>query len=235
MLSELLEPLASLTLLVAEDDLSDLEMLKIPLERRCKRVLTCTKGEQGVKIFKEESVDIILINVNIKGKIDGITMASMIRKINPAVPIIFITAHSNEEKINEIIRLNAIALIKKKIDLETLFVILLGISKKIQKVQMVDLGHSIFYRTHDRCILKDYAVIELTDRESAILELLIDTKGHPVLYEEFKQHIWKQQKMTIDSLRMHINNLRKKTYYELIKNHSRLGYKLIINKAKRKR
>ena len=37
--------------------------------------------------------------------------------------------------------------------------------------------------------------------------------------------------MTMDSLRMHINSLRKKTYHELIKNHSRVGYKLVLKNS----
>ncbi|WP_301050871.1 winged helix-turn-helix domain-containing protein, partial [Helicobacter rodentium] len=94
------------------------------------------------------------------------------------------------------------------------------------KEQTMDLGQGVFYRRRDKSILKGFAVFELTDRECQILDLLINADGYPVTYEEFHNQIWKEQQMTMDSLRMHINSIRRKTYYDLIRNHSRLGYKL---------
>ena len=178
MLPELLEPLASLTILIVEDDPVALEMLRVPLEKKCRRILTCTKGEIGLKTFKAEPIDIIIADINLEGKMDGISMVQSIRKTNTIVPAIFMTAYSDEEKLEEVIKLNAVSFIKKPVDLDELFVLLLNLNKQIQKEQMYDLGHGVFYRRRDKCILKGYAVFELTDRESSILELLIEANGH---------------------------------------------------------
>lgn len=43
MTPELLEPLSSLVLLIVEDNPVALDLLKIPLERRCKKVITAKK------------------------------------------------------------------------------------------------------------------------------------------------------------------------------------------------
>lgn len=226
MLPALLEPLGNLTILIVEDDPVALDLLRIPLERRCRKILTAKKGEVGLKHFKNNVIDIVITDVNLEGKIDGIAMIKTMRKTNPNIPVIFMTAYSDEEKINEMIKLNARSLIKKAVDLEELFVLLLGINKQLHKEQTVDLGQGIFYRKRDKSILKGFAVFELTDRECQILDLLINADGFPVTYEEFHKKIWRGQQMTMDSLRMHVNSIRRKTYHNLIRNHSRLGYKL---------
>lgn len=226
MLQELLEPLGNLTILIVEDDPVALELLRIPLERKCRKILTATKGEVAIKIFKTDSVDIVITDVNLEGKIDGITMVKSMRKSKPDVPVIFMTAYSDEEKINEMIKLNAVSLIKKAVDLEELFVLLLGINKQLNKQLTIDLGRGILYRKKDKSILKGFAIFELTDRESQILNLLLEAGEYPVAYDEFKKRIWRGKQMTMDSLRMHINSIRRKTYYDLIRNQSRLGYKL---------
>ncbi|TLD85158.1 response regulator transcription factor [Helicobacter sp. MIT 11-5569] len=226
MTPELLEPLKELTLLIVEDDSVALDLLKIPLECRCKKVITAKKGETALKHFKNEAIDIVITDVKLDGKLDGIAMVKSMRKINPSIPVIFMTAYSDEEKIAEMMRLNAASLIKKVVDLEELFVLLLNINKSLNKEQIVDLGKGISYRRRDKSILKGFAVFELTDRECKILDLLLENNGYPVTYEEFHQKVWGGQQMTMDSLRMHINGIRRKTYYELIINQSRLGYKI---------
>ncbi|MCI5968686.1 response regulator transcription factor [Helicobacter sp.] len=226
MTPELLEPLNTLTLLIVEDDSVALDLLRIPLERRCKRIITAKKGELALKYFKSEAIDIVITDVKLDGKLDGIAMVKSMRKINPNIPVIFMTAYSDEEKIAEMVKLNATSLIKKAVDLEELFVLLLNINKGINKEQVVELGQNVIYRRRDKSILKGFAVFELTDRECKILDLLLESDGYPVTYEEFRQKVWNGQQMTMDSLRMHINGIRRKTYYELIRNQSRLGYKL---------
>ncbi|WP_299546709.1 response regulator [uncultured Helicobacter sp.] len=230
MTPELLEPLSTLTLLIVEDDPIALDLLRIPLERRCKKVIAVKKGEIALKHFKDEMIDIVITDVKLGGKLDGIAMVKSMRKINPNIPVIFMTAYSDEEKVAEMVKLNATSLIKKAVDLEELFVLLLNINKNLNKENIIDLGEGVAYRRRDKSILKGFAVFELTDRECKILDLLLENNGYPVTYEEFNQKVWNGQKMTMDSLRMHINGIRRKTYYDLIRNQSRLGYKLQLNK-----
>lgn len=226
MMPELLKPLSTLNVLIVEDDPVALDLLRIPLERRCKKVIIAKKGEVALKYFRNEIIDVVITDVKLDGKLDGIAMVKSMRKINPNIPVIFMTAYSDEEKIAEMVKLNATSLIKKAVDLEELFVLLLNINKALNKEQIVDLGQGIFYRRRDKSILKGVAIFELTDRESKILDLLLKNKGYPITYEEFHKKVWNGQQMTMDSLRMHINGIRRKTYYDLIHNQSRFGYKL---------
>ena len=68
---DLLEPLGSLTILIVEDDEIALDLLKMPLERRCRKILTASNREEGLKLFKNNVVDIVITDINLEGKIDG--------------------------------------------------------------------------------------------------------------------------------------------------------------------
>ena len=93
---DLLEPLGNLTILIVEDDEVALESLKVALERRCRKILAAKDGDEGLKFFKNNAVDIVITDINLGSKTDGLSMVKSIRRINPNVPVIFMTAYSDD-------------------------------------------------------------------------------------------------------------------------------------------
>jgi len=53
-----------------------------------------TTGEEGVRMAHELNPDIVLMDIVMPGKLDGISSALMIEE-NLKIPIVFITAHSD--------------------------------------------------------------------------------------------------------------------------------------------
>ncbi|MFA9374237.1 MAG: helix-turn-helix domain-containing protein, partial [Poseidonibacter sp.] len=66
--------------------------------------------------------------------------------------------------------------------------------------------------------------VSLTKIENALLELLLKNKGKIVKIETIAEVIWKDKEMTRFTLRNKIKSIRDKTFYELIVNHSNIGY-----------
>ena len=83
-------------ILYVEDD----ETLKFittdNLEREQFRVISATDGVEGWKMFREQSPDLCVLDVNLP-RMDGFTLARQIRESNQDVPIIFVTAKSLKE------------------------------------------------------------------------------------------------------------------------------------------
>ena len=63
-------------------------------------VTTAADGITGLEIFKNEAADIVVADVMMP-KMDGFTMAKEIRKLAPAVPLIFLTAKSTIDDVEE--------------------------------------------------------------------------------------------------------------------------------------
>ncbi len=56
-------------------------------------------GEKALKIINNEKLDLILMDIKIKGEMDGIEVAEIIKK-NDGPPVIFLTAYGNNEFIS---------------------------------------------------------------------------------------------------------------------------------------
>jgi len=75
----------------------------------------CT-GEEAVKIFSVINPDLILMDITLKGKIDGIEAANQILKVKK-VPLIFMTGNSDIETKNRALAINPAGYMNKPINL----------------------------------------------------------------------------------------------------------------------
>ena len=87
---------ATLSVLYVEDADFAREALAYYLKRRFKRVDIAGNGQRGLEIFRENQYDVVLTDVMMP-VMDGLEMARQIKTLNPAVPIIVISAYSDQE------------------------------------------------------------------------------------------------------------------------------------------
>jgi DNA-binding response OmpR family regulator len=66
--------------------------------------------------------------------------------------------------------------------------------------------------------------IALTKIENSLLKLLIRNKSKIVSIDTIAEVVWKDKEMTRFTLRNKIKSIRDKAFYELIVNHSNIGY-----------
>ncbi len=85
-------------ILLVEDDTNLGMVLQDYLEMVGYNVVTATNGEDGLQLFIKDSVHLCILDVMLPQK-DGYTLAREIRKLNPGVPIIFLTAKSQTEDV----------------------------------------------------------------------------------------------------------------------------------------
>lgn len=90
----------------------------------------------------------------------------------------------------------------------------------------ISLGNGYYYNNLTKKIIYNSDEIILTSIEISIFELLLENRNEVVKLEEF-QKIWNKKEMSIFTLRNFIKQIRDKTYPNLIKNISNIGYKMI--------
>ena len=90
----------------------------------------------------------------------------------------------------------------------------------------ISLGNGYYYNNLTKKIIYYSDEIILTSIEISIFELLLENRNEVVKLEEF-QKIWNKKEMSIFTLRNFIKQIRDKTYPNLIKNISSIGYKMI--------
>ena len=87
------------TLLVVDDDASILKLLKIILKSGGYNVITASNGQEGVATY-EKSPDLFalaLVDASMGVGMNGIEMCAEIRKVNPSIPLILMSAYRAKE------------------------------------------------------------------------------------------------------------------------------------------
>jgi CheY-like chemotaxis protein len=80
------------TVLCVDDEKIGLRVRKIMLESRGYRVLTATSGPDGLTVFDENDVDLVVLDYYMPD-VNGAEVASEIRRRKPGVPIVFLSAY----------------------------------------------------------------------------------------------------------------------------------------------
>ena len=128
---KLLNHLESITILIVEEDKESREELIIFLKDKVKDLFIASNGEDGLKLYEEKRPDLILCDIKLS-KLDGISMAKSIKKINRDSKIVFITAFNDSNYLFEAIKLHVCDYIIKPIDFNILSKSINDISKNIE-------------------------------------------------------------------------------------------------------
>ncbi len=108
--------LAKTKILIVEDEIITAMSLKQLFEHwglgRCKQV---SSGKDAIEKTMIEKPDIVLIDIHLKGELNGIETAKQLQA-NFSVPVIFITGYSDEETIKEAKKMKPVGYFVKPLD-----------------------------------------------------------------------------------------------------------------------
>ena len=130
------------SILILEDDEKTREKLGKIYIKEGYRVFTAPDGEEGLKIFSENKIDILLTDLRMP-KMNGLKFISEVKKISNDCEFIVLSGFGDEADAIEAMRNGAINFIAKPIDLEQL---LLSTQKAIDKLE---LQRSYYYKTRE--------------------------------------------------------------------------------------
>lgn len=89
-------PSKSILVLIIDDDIRMLRMMKRVLELEGFRVLAASNGETSLKIFEKENPDLVLLDIMLPD-MDGYSVCQRIREFSQ-VPIIMVTAKGDDKE-----------------------------------------------------------------------------------------------------------------------------------------
>ena len=80
------------TILCIDDEVLGLEIRKVVLEREGYVVHTATDGPTGIRVFRQQPVDAVVLDFAMPG-MDGGAVATALREIRPTIPILLLSAY----------------------------------------------------------------------------------------------------------------------------------------------
>ncbi|MCW3489001.1 response regulator transcription factor [Dethiobacter alkaliphilus] len=201
--------------LVVDDEKTIVKGLKFNLEKEGYEVLVAFDGEEALRVFNEESPDLIVLDLMLP-KLDGFDVCRNIRKTSD-VPIVMLTARG--EDIDKILglELGADDYVTKPFNPRELAARVKAIMRRsqsssgdsgnLQVIRLQDLQIDLFQH---KVRVRDKEV-DLTSKEFALLSLMASHPGRVFSREKLLEHVWGYDyygdARTVD---VHIRHLREK-------------------------
>ncbi|WP_066408744.1 response regulator [Aliarcobacter skirrowii] len=124
-----------IAILVAEDNITNQELIKIILEKSNIKVTMAKNGKEAVELFSKNRFDLILMDLQMP-VLSGFDATKKIREIDKQIPIVALTASNlieDREKANEVLMDDFLL---KPIDTEILYNVLIKYIKKLKGVKI---------------------------------------------------------------------------------------------------
>jgi len=201
---------------------------------------TCSNAKDVLKTLNDNYIDIIMMDICIKGNMDGVETAEIIKKNYPNIEIIFLTANLDDYNVDRAIKTDPIAYLSKPFNREELRVFLKIAIHKINKNTSTDinnknliiLDHEFSYDPVNHILYCYNEIINLTKKENELLVLFIKNKNNLLDYYIIENTIWPNKETNNNTIRTLVKRLRQKLKHKFIETISSRGYKLnIIDKG----
>ena len=111
--------MASLRVLLVDDEVEFLEPTAARLARRGLDCLTATSGEAALAILARERCDCAVVDVRMPG-MDGLELLRRVRRERPAVAVVLLTGHASVELGVKGMELGAFEYLLKPVELDDL-------------------------------------------------------------------------------------------------------------------
>lgn len=106
-------------ILVVDDEIAIVDVLKSFLEDKGHKVFTAFDGEEAIMVAKQERPHLILLDIYLP-KCDGLEVLKAVRRFDESVGVIMITAFREEQIAKEALSLGAFDYITKPFDFDYL-------------------------------------------------------------------------------------------------------------------
>lgn len=194
-------------ILVVDDEQDICEILQFNFESEGFEVSTANSAEEALELLPQVHPDLLLLDV-MMDRMSGFEMAQRLRAESNQVPIIFLTAKTQERDQLDGFEVGADDYITKPFSFSTV----------LARVK------AVLKRTSSSC----QQLQDLTKKEQQILDLLMRHKGEYVTRDQILDEVWGSDIYVAErSVDVHIARLRKKMGAEgmRIRNKTNFGYR----------
>jgi len=190
----------------------------------------CSNGHDAISYILKNSISAVLMDINIKGDIDGIQTAKEILK-HKDIPILYLTAYMDERTIERAIDTNPSAYLSKPINTSDLFASLKIAFKNYSADNIkvdIRLDDEFNFERESKQLFHKGEFVKLSKKETQLLYLFIQRKNQLITIETVELEIWPDKDPNENTRRALISRLRAKLNHKFIDTISGVGYRLNI-------
>ena len=220
-------------ILIVEDEAIVALSIKMELEKLDCVVIGMASTEKEVfDILKENIPDIILMDINLGKNENGIDIVNKIKE-NKNIPVLFLTAFSDDETMAQAFATNPLGYIVKpfkeqdlKIHIQLSKQKIRFFDKEIINTQYTPLGENFYFDMKEEHLYFRDTFIKLGKKEQHLLALLVDANYGTITFSALEESIWGGRRTSQSALRTLVYRLKGKIGDNIIKVTYGYGYSL---------
>ena len=222
--------------MIVEDEVITQHYLRNILEENgVAAIECCDNANDALSAIKENNYEMILMDINIKGTIDGIQLAKNIL-MQYRLPIVFISAYSDDRTLDEVLELAPYGFITKPFSSSEVlvsvkiaykrFLTFETKEKKNDNESMIILTERYSYSMEENRLYCDGKRVDLNAKQCKMIKILVKNINQTVSFDEFIYHIWGENEIASSALRTFVYSIRKQLPDFPLYTHSKQGYYL---------
>lgn len=197
-------------LLVAEDDKALAQFLSRGFEADGHRVRIASDGGAAVEAFREELPDLTILDLNMPVK-DGEQVLEEVRAMDTNLPILILTARQDVEARVRCLDRGADDLMLKPFSLHELRARCRALLRRKREARLQLRAGDLELNRLDHSVRRGTQIMELTNKEFALLEHLMLNRGQCVTRVELLESVWNMEPtQTTNIVDVYVNYLRRK-------------------------
>ena len=205
-------------LLIADDDPITLDSLAACLRPEGFQVLLAKDGSEALTLWQKHKPDLLCLDIMMPG-VDGYEVCRRVREKDGRVPVLFLSAKSEEIDVVVGLRLGADDFVRKPFGKHELIARIHSALRRVSTAKTpsacFEMGVLRVFPDELRAQRGEEASVDLTPREVALLKLLHERRGQALSRDVFLDACWGLDYMPESrTLDQHIAKLRKKIEQE---------------------
>jgi DNA-binding response OmpR family regulator len=220
-----IENLKSIKVLLVEDEEELSLSLKDAIGEYFYSFIIASNGQDGLDKFSKYNPDIVITDINMP-KMTGLEMSEILRKDNPNLPIVILSAFSQTNYLLNAIDLSITKYLIKPFDPDELLEYLTSLYGAIGEKD-VRLSDDFCFNKNTNTLSLNNEFVKLTKREIEFIRVLINISPAILSEDDMKIKLWSNEDISAERIRTFIKRLRSKTSKELIQNIKGQGYQIL--------
>lgn len=228
------------SVVIVEDEVVTQRYIKDIMNEYNVDVLGCfSNGEDALSGLRKSECDMVLMDINIKGAMDGLRLTKRILE-EYTVPVVFISAHNDAKTFEEVLALSPYGFVAKPFSQKELEIAMQiayrrflvherELPEEIEAKKEIKINSNFTYVVPKSTLYYKGEAIKLSLKQTKLTELLCKNLNNEVSSESIKIHVWGGDIVTDSSLRTLIYKVRKVLPELPLVSHSKLGYSIVVS------
>lgn len=222
----LLDILSDKKVLYAEDEKSIRDNIAEILELFFDKVVSVKDGIEATYEMGLESYDVLIFDICMP-HMDGLEVIQKVRKKDKKIPIIILSAHTEEQYLWRAVELKITKYLKKPYDKDTFIDALNEAALELVDGNIaIKLNKECIYNPCTKVVCEGNKDIKLSKMESRLLEYFIKRANQTISFEDIFEYLWDYESPTKEAIKSLVKEIRKKIGSDCIQSIYGIGYKL---------